>query len=39
LAQLIGLSPSRTRAILREMKDIMPEGANKNRKFRLKNGE
>ncbi len=39
LAQLIGLSPSRTRAILKGMQDIMPEGANKNRKYRLKNDE
>jgi len=29
------LSPARTRAILTEMEDVVIEGANKNRKYRL----
>lgn len=35
IAKYIGLSPSRTRAILTEMEDVIIEGANKNRKYRL----
>ena len=35
IAKYIGLSPARTRAILTEMEDVIIEGANKNRKYRL----
>lgn len=35
IVKYIGLSPARTRAILTEMEDVIIEGANKNRKYRL----
>ena len=35
IAKYIGLSQARTRAILTEMEDVIIEGANKNRKYRL----
>ena len=37
IAQAIGLSPARTRAILKEMSDVEYEGTNTNRKYRLYN--
>ena len=35
IAEYIGLSPARTRNILVNMKDVVAEGANKNRKYHL----
>lgn len=35
IAKYIGLSPARTRVILTEMPEVVHEGANKNRKYRL----
>lgn len=35
IADAIDLSPARTRVILTEMTDVVAEGANKNRKYRL----
>ena len=37
IAKHISLSPTRTRAIISDMPDIVIEGANKNRKYRLIN--
>ena len=35
IAEYIELSPARTRALLSDMTDVVVEGANKNRKYRL----
>ncbi len=35
ISSVLGLSSSRTRVILKEMNDIIPEGINKNTKYRL----
>ena len=36
IAEYIGLSPARTRALLNEMEDVMTIGGNRNRTYRLK---
>ncbi len=36
IAEYIGLSPARTRAVLNEMKDVEAIGGNSNRTYKLK---